>query len=198
MYAADHLVLVGLPVALEVRRGPASRPLSTASEPPVVKKTRLRSPGVRRGQPLGQLDRLRVGVRPEREVGQLAGLLGGRLGQLGAAVAGVHHEQPGEPVQVAPAVLVPDVRALAAHDDRHRRRRVGAIRVKCIQRWSVALAMSAPSGRRAGQGVHRPLCHGYRTSNLAKASVMDLLRQSDFVRHARICQRNPYQAVPQV
>src|SRR6266545_2456497 len=71
-----------------------------------------------RRQPLGQLDRARVRVAPQREVGQLAGLLGGGLGQLGAAVADLHHEQPGQPVQVAPAVLVVDVGSVAADDHR--------------------------------------------------------------------------------
>ena len=70
------------------------------------------------GQALGQLDGAWVGVGPQGEVGQRAGLLGARLGELGAPVAQLRGEQPGQPVEVALAVLVPHVRALAAHHDR--------------------------------------------------------------------------------
>ena len=49
---------------------------STASEPLVVKKTRFEVAGRQLGQPLGQLDRPRVRVGPQREVGQLGGLRG--------------------------------------------------------------------------------------------------------------------------
>ena len=67
---------------------------------------------------LGEVDRRRVRVRPEREEGEVAGLLRRRLGQLVPPVAGLDDEQPGEPVEVAPAAVVPDVGPLAAHDDR--------------------------------------------------------------------------------
>ena len=97
------LFLIGLPMRLKYDRA-SFQALSTASEPPVVKKTRFRSPGREVGQPVGQLDRLRVGVGPEREVGQLGGLLGGGVGELVPAVSGLHHEQAGEAVQVALAV----------------------------------------------------------------------------------------------
>jgi hypothetical protein len=60
-----------------------------------------------------------VGVAPDREVGELLGLAGGGLGQLAAAVAHLHGEQARQAVEVALAVLVPDVRALAPHDGRH-------------------------------------------------------------------------------
>ena len=53
------------------------------------------------GEPLGELDRLRVGVGPQREERQLAGLLGGRLGELLAAVPDLYDEQAGEPVEIA-------------------------------------------------------------------------------------------------
>ena len=96
---------------------------STASDPLLVKNTRFRSPGAMRGQAVGQLDGLRVRVGPEREVGQLARLPGRGLGDLGPAVADLADEQPGQPVQVALAVLVIDVLALAAHDDRDLARR---------------------------------------------------------------------------
>ena len=66
------------------------------------------------GEPLGQLDRPRVGVGPQREERELARLRGGRLGQFLAAVTDLDDEQPGEAVEVAPALVVPDVGALAA------------------------------------------------------------------------------------
>jgi hypothetical protein len=69
------------------------------------------------GDPGRQLDRGRVGVAPVRIEAKLPALLRGRLGDLGAAVAGVHTEERGEPVEVALVVLVVDVRALTAHDD---------------------------------------------------------------------------------
>ena len=57
-----------------------------------------------------------MGVGPQREVRQLGGLPRARLGDLGAAVADLAHEQAGQPVQVTLALLVVDVRAGAAHD----------------------------------------------------------------------------------
>ena len=55
---------------------------------------------------------------PVGEEGQLLHLLVGRLGVLLAAVAGVDAEQGGQAVEVALAVVVEDVAALAAGDDR--------------------------------------------------------------------------------
>ena len=71
------------------------------------------------GDPLGQLDGARVRVGPQREVGERLGLLGAGLGQLGPAVAELRGEEAREAVEVALAVLVPDPRAFAAHDDGH-------------------------------------------------------------------------------
>ena len=68
----------------------------------------------------------RVGVAPVGVEAELLGLLGRGLAELGAAVAGVYAEERGEPVEVALAVLVVDVAALAAHEDRHLVVRVGA------------------------------------------------------------------------
>ena len=113
------LCFVGLPVSLKYCLA-SFQAVSTASPPPVVKKTRFRSPGRVVGQPLGELDGSRVGVGPQREEGQLRGLLGHRLGDLGAAVPDVDDEQAGEAVDVLVAPVVPDPPALAAGDDRHR------------------------------------------------------------------------------
>ena len=70
------------------------------------------------GDALGQLDRLRVRVAPVGVEAELLDLRGRGLADLGAAVAGVHAEERREAVEVALAVLVVDVGALAARDDR--------------------------------------------------------------------------------
>ena len=76
-------------------------------------------PGGQDGDALGQLDRPRVGVGPQREVGQLRRLLRRRLGQLGPAVTDLAGEEARKAVEVALAVLVPDIGTLAAHHHRH-------------------------------------------------------------------------------
>ena len=73
-----------------------------------------------------QLDRARVRVAPVGVEAELLGLVGGGLAELGAPVADVHAVQRREAVQVALAVLVVDVAAVAAHDHRHLRVGVGA------------------------------------------------------------------------
>ena len=115
--AADHLVPLGLADQLEVLAGQLPGRLDRlgaagGEEDPVEVA------GGELGEPLGQLDGLRVRVGPQREVGELGGLLGAGLGQLGAAVADLAGEQAGQAVEVALAVLVVDVDALAADDDR--------------------------------------------------------------------------------
>ena len=65
-----------------------------------------------------ELDRLRVRVGPVRVEAELLGLVGAGLGDVAAAVADVHAEQGGEAVEIAVAVLVPDVAPVAAGDDR--------------------------------------------------------------------------------
>src|SRR5580700_11023745 len=59
-----------------------------------------------------------MGVPPQREVRQGAGLGGGGFGQLPAAVSYRGHEQPGEPVEVATAFGVPHVAPFAPFDHR--------------------------------------------------------------------------------
>src|ERR671929_2124126 len=59
-----------------------------------------------------------MGEAPDGEVAELARLGGGRFGQLMPSMAGLDDEQAGQPVEIAAAVLVPDVGALAPHDDR--------------------------------------------------------------------------------
>ena len=71
------------------------------------------------GEPGGELGRGRVRERPVRVVRQLAHLLERGLAELLAVrVADLHGEQPAEHVEVALAVRVEEVRALAALDDR--------------------------------------------------------------------------------
>ena len=72
-----------------------------------------------RRDPGGELDRARVRVAPDREEVELLDLARRGLAELRAAMAGVDAEEGGEAVEVAVAVLVPDVGALAADDDRH-------------------------------------------------------------------------------
>ena len=91
---------------------------STDSEPPEVKKTRLRSPGASPARRVGEFDRARMGVAPERVEVELLDLSSGRFADLGATVAGVDAEEAGEAVEVALAVIVVDVTALGALDDR--------------------------------------------------------------------------------
>ncbi len=115
--AADHLVLEGLPDELEILLGDFPRRLDRLAatgreEDPVQLARRVGD------QPLGQLDGLGVRVRPQREERQLGGLLGRSIGELRATVPELHREQPGQPVQVATALVVEDVRTVAAHDHR--------------------------------------------------------------------------------
>ncbi len=66
-----------------------------------------------------QLDRARMRVGPVRVEGQLAHLRGGRLADLLAVrVADLHGEEPGQRVEVALAVRILEVAAVAADDDR--------------------------------------------------------------------------------
>ena len=67
-----------------------------------------------------EFDRGRVRVAPVRVEAELLGLRGGRLAELGAAVADVHAVERREAVEVALAVLVVDVAALAPDDHGHR------------------------------------------------------------------------------
>ena len=112
---ADHLVLAGMPGQLEVLLGQLPgrldrlRPAGGEENPVQVSWREL-------GQPRRQLDGLGVGVGPQREVRQLGHLPRARLGDLRAAVPDLAHEQPGQPVQVAPAVLVEDVSPGTADD----------------------------------------------------------------------------------
>ncbi len=71
-----------------------------------------------RRDPRRQLDRARVGVAPDRDEVELADLRRHRLAELGAPVTRVDAEESREAVQVAVAVVVPDVATLAADDDR--------------------------------------------------------------------------------
>ena len=115
---ADHLVLVVLAGELEVVLGELPRGLdglaaTGGEEDPVEVARRVV------GHPLGELDRVGVGVGPDRHERQPFGLLRGGLGQLRAPVAELAHEQAGEPVEVALPVDVVDVGTLAADDDRN-------------------------------------------------------------------------------
>ena len=115
--AGDHLVLLAFAAHAVVVAGQLQRRLdrlrAAGGEEDAVEVA-----GGERGDPRGELDRARVGVAPERVEVELFDLAGRGLAELGAAVAGVDAEEGGEAVEVALAVLVVDVAALAADDDR--------------------------------------------------------------------------------
>jgi hypothetical protein len=114
---ADDLVLHGLAGELEVVLGQLPGRLhglaATAGEEDPVEAARRVG-----GHLVGELDGAGVGVGPQRHEGQLLGLLRRRVGQLGAPVAELGDEQARQAVEVAPAVGVPDVGALALDDHR--------------------------------------------------------------------------------
>jgi len=60
-----------------------------------------------------------VGIAPHGDEVELADLGGHRVAELAAAVAGVDAEEGGEAVEIAVVVVIPDVAALPADDDRH-------------------------------------------------------------------------------
>ena len=110
--AADDLVLARLAGELEVVLGQLPGRLDRLAAAGGEEDAVEVAGGVVR-HPLGQLDRAGVGVGPQRVEGQRRGLLRGGLGQLLATVADLGDEQPGEAVEVAPALGVPDVGAVA-------------------------------------------------------------------------------------
>ena len=115
--AGDDLRLVRVAgelvvLARELDRG-LDRLAAAAGEEHAVQVT-----GREIGDARGQLDGGRVRVGPVGEELQVLGLVGARLGDVGPAVADVHAEESGQAVEVAVALLVPDVAALPADDDR--------------------------------------------------------------------------------
>ena len=94
---------------------------STASEPPEHEEDAVEVAGRERRDLGGELDRARVRVRPVRVEGQLLHLLVRGLPDLvPEAVAEVDGEEPRERVEVAVALVVLEVAAVAADDDRRR------------------------------------------------------------------------------
>jgi hypothetical protein len=83
------------------------------------------------GQSGRQLDRHRMGVGPQGEVGQRLGLLGHGVGDRTPSMTGVHGVQPGQAVEVPLAVGIPDITALTSIDDGNlgwiRRRQLGKV-----------------------------------------------------------------------
>ena len=115
--ARDDLRPVGRARELVVLAGELERGLdglrAAAGEEDAVEVARRQ-----RGDARSELDRGRVGVGPVGEEAQLARLVGAGLGDVVATVADVDAEQGAERVEVLLAVVVPDVAALAAGDDR--------------------------------------------------------------------------------
>ena len=111
------------------------------------------------GETVGELDRGRVGVRPQREERELFRLLAGCLGEALAAVAHLHDEEAREAVDVLLAVRVVDVVALAAHDDGHavaglHARLAGEVHPEVVFRLllQVGLGRGVEGGARRGDG----------------------------------------------
>ena len=93
----------------------SSSAVSLASVPEVVKKTRASGMPDSAAIALGELDHRPVEVE-RGGVEDPPGLLGDRLGDLGQRVRGHRGEDAAEEVEVAVAVGVPDVAALAVGD----------------------------------------------------------------------------------
>ena len=69
------------------------------------------------GQAGRQLDRGGVSVGPDREVAELLRLRARRLGELGATMTDLAHEEPGQAVEVSVRLVIPDVATVAPLDD---------------------------------------------------------------------------------
>ena len=144
--------------------------------------------GRRGGQPMGELDRGRVRVGPDREEGQLFGLAGGGLGQHASAVPGLDDEQPGQAVEIALAAVVEDRRTLPTDDHRWRGVPVGAhagemqpqvlrgicpeavrpCRVRPARSWSCADPVVRRAPRAAQIVAHSPFSGSTRQSALPR------------------------------
>jgi hypothetical protein len=101
-----------------------------------------------RGDSSRELDRPRMRVAPDRVEVELLDLPRGGLAQLRAPVAGVDAEERGEAVEVAVAVLVPDVGALAANDDRDLRSVEGPVSREVHPQVAFGEFLEARLGRR--------------------------------------------------
>ena len=116
---------------------------STASLPPVVKKTRLMSPGASSDRRSASSMAARVGVAPHGEVSQLGGLAGTGLGELSAGRArpGPRTDPTARPGSACPSSPRPTGPPLSRSRARPGWRRP-PMRVKCIQRWRLAASCS--------------------------------------------------------
>ncbi|MNZ95285.1 hypothetical protein D3C78_1144270 [compost metagenome] len=115
--AADHDLLVRLADHLPVTAHGADQHLVGLGAGVGVDRVAV-VPGQQAEQQFGQLDHRRVGsVEEHVVVRQLVHLRGGSGGQVLAPVTQLGAPQAGHAVQVAPAVVVPQVQAFAAGDD---------------------------------------------------------------------------------
>ncbi len=146
---------------------------STASEPPETKNARLMA----RRRELGELGRelggRRVRERPVRVVRQLAHLLERRLAELLAVrVADLHGEEPAEHVEVALAVRVEEVGALAALDDRDLAVAVAAHRGEVQPEVILGLALQFRVRARLDRHVRPSSASGHASTRCAATVLL--------------------------
>ena len=114
---------------------------------------------------------------------QRRGLLGERVGDRGVAVAERRDREPGEEVEVALAVVVPQLGALAAHE-RHRRP---------VRTWASTVELMANRRSTAHGSDHRAdafVGEELEQQHVGEAAVEDV-RAADAVAHRVHARRRP-------
>ena len=71
------------------------------------------------GKTLGKFNGARMCIGPNREESQFFSLFGADSSKFPATVSDLHHEQPGKPVEVLFAVVIPNIGAVTFDNDGH-------------------------------------------------------------------------------
>ena len=116
--AADDLVLHRLAGELEVLLGELPGTLDGLA-PASGEEDSVEVPRRVVREALGELDGTGMRVGPDGEEGEFLRLPGGGLGEFPAPVTGLNDEEAREAVEVAAALVIPDVGPLAPHHDGH-------------------------------------------------------------------------------